>query len=75
MFLLLCFLAGWIGLLVLISTTLLISFISKRNPSRAGNGMLPINTTDKNVWYDQASNRCNIMSCVLLEQMAEAEFR
>ena len=28
----------------------------------------PLNTTDKNVFYDQVSNRCNIMAAVIFEK-------
>lgn len=38
-------------------------------------GLIPINTTDKNVWYDQQSNRCNIMSALILDKCDEAHLR
>lgn len=31
-------------------------------------GLQPMNTTDKNVWFDQVSNRCNIMGAIVFEK-------
>lgn len=39
------------------------------------NGLEKVNTTDKNVWYDQESNRCNIMSCLILTKTTEEDLR
>jgi len=34
--------------------------------------VMPLNSIDKNVWYDQTTNRCNIMSMVVLERTTDA---
>lgn len=33
-----------------------------------------MNSTDKNVFYDQVSNRCNIMAAMVFEKMTAEDF-
>ena len=69
-FLAICYPFGpWGLILALVSFWGLEKGIEKRY------GYEAINVVDKNVWYDQESNRCNIMSIVYLEKTTEAEMK
>ena len=52
-----------LGIVLLFSVELCITTVYK---------VEPLNATDKNVFYDQESNRCHIMGIILLEK-TEAE--
>ena len=38
-------------------------------------GVTPLNSSDKNVFYDQESNRCQIMAFIIVERSTEEELR
>lgn len=38
-------------------------------------GLQPLNTIDKNVFYDQVSNRCNIVAAVVFERTSAEAVR
>jgi len=61
---------GLIGLLIVVLTFVLLDrlIIWKF-------GLISMGTTDKNTWYDQESNRCNIMSVLILARTDESTLR